>query len=433
MNTEKSKKAFEEAKKYIPGGVNSPVRAFKNVGTYPLFIARAKGSKIYDIDGNEFIDFVGSWGPMFLGHAKECITEAVRTAAENGLSFGAPCAAETELAKLITELVPCIDVVRMVNSGTEATMSALRLARGYTGRNIIVKFEGCYHGHSDSLLIKAGSGAATFGSASSAGVPEDFAKYTLVLPYNDIDSLTKAFNKMGNEIAAVIVEPVAGNMGVVPPADGFLQAIRNLTAEYGSLFIADEVMTGFRLSPSGALGLYGIDADIVTFGKIIGGGMPVGAYGGKRDIMEFVSPSGPVYQAGTLSGNPLAMAAGLAQLRYICNHTNIYDEVEKKGAYLEREFKSVAEQNGIPVCVNRVGSMLSVFFTDNDVTDFKTASACNTECFKLYFNEMLNRGIYLAPSQFESLFLSDAHTDSDLEKTVQAFGEVMSIIKKIVV
>ena len=428
MNTNKSKTAFDEAKKYIPGGVNSPVRAFANVGTHPLFIAKAKGSRVYDIDGNEFIDYVGSWGPMFIGHAKECVTEAVKSAVDNGLSFGAPCLAETELAKRICDIVPCVDVVRMVNSGTEATMSAIRLARGYTGRNIIVKFEGCYNGHSDSLLIKAGSGVATFGSASSAGVPEDFAKYTLVLPYNDEAALDSAFEKMGSEIAGVIIEPVAGNMGVVPPREGFLQKIRLLTEKHGSVFIIDEVMTGFRLSLSGAIGRFGIDADIVTFGKIIGGGMPVGAYGGKREIMEFVSPTGPVYQAGTLSGNPLAMAAGNAQLEYLQEHTDIYEEIEQKGAYLEREFKAAAEKHGIDIRINRVGSMMSVFFTDTDVVDFETACKSDTERFKKYFNEMLRRGIYLAPSQFESLFLCDAHTEEDLEKTAKAFGEVMEIL-----
>ncbi len=428
MNTEKSKAAFNEAKKYIPGGVNSPVRAFANVGDYPLFISRAKGSRIYDIDGNEFVDFVGSWGPMFLGHCKECVTEAVSKALGNGLSFGAPCLAETELAKRICKTVPSVDVVRMVNSGTEATMSAIRLARGFTGRDIIVKFEGCYHGHSDSLLIKAGSGAATFGSASSAGVPEDFAKYTLVLPYNNIEALENAFAKWGDKIAGVIVEPVAGNMGVVAPKNGFLETIRSLTEKHGSIFIVDEVMTGFRLSPSGAVGRFNLNPDLVTFGKIIGGGMPVGAYGGRRDIMEFVSPTGPVYQAGTLSGNPLAMAAGNAQLKYLEENAYIYEEIEKKGEYLEREFTAAAKKNGVNIQVNRVGSMMSVFFNENPVTDFASSSKSDTEKFKRYFNEMLKRGIYLAPSQFESLFLSDAHTDEDLEKTVKAFGEVMEIL-----
>lgn len=428
MNTGKSKEAFEEAKKYIPGGVNSPVRAFANVGTHPLFIARAKGSKIFDIDGNEYIDYVGSWGPMFLGHLKDVVIEAVKKAADNGMSFGAPCLGETELAKRICSMVDSVDVVRMVNSGTEATMSAIRLARGFTGRNIIVKFEGCYHGHSDSLLIKAGSGAATFGSASSAGVPEDFAKYTLVLPYNDTKTLENAFEKYGSEIAGVIIEPVAGNMGVVIPKDGYLQKIRELTKKYGSVFIVDEVMTGFRLSPSGALGRFGLDADIVTFGKIIGGGMPVGAYGGKREIMEFVSPTGPVYQAGTLSGNPLAMAAGNAQLKYISENHYIYEEIESKGQYLEESFKKSAHKYGIDIQINRVGSMMSIFFTDTAVVDFKTACLSDTERFKKYFNEMLKRGIYLAPSQFESLFLSDAHTKEDIEKTAAAFDEVMGIL-----
>lgn len=428
MNTEKSKNAFDKAKKYIPGGVNSPVRAFANVGTHPLFIDRAKGSRIYDIDGNEFIDYVGSWGPMFLGHGKNCVTEAVKTVADNGLSFGAPCLAETELAERICEIVPCVDKVRMVNSGTEATMSALRLARGYTGRDIIVKFEGCYHGHSDSLLIKAGSGAATFGSASSSGVPEAFAKYTVVLSYNDEQALTALFDRLGNEIAGVIVEPVAGNMGVVLPKKGFLQKIRSLTKQYCSVFIVDEVMTGFRLSLSGAVGRFGLDADIVTFGKIIGGGMPVGAYGGKKEIMDFVSPDGPVYQAGTLSGNPLAMAAGNAQLKYLQEHTEIYDKIEKKGEYLENAFKLAAEKNGIAIRINRVGSMLSVFFTNDAVIDFKSACKSDTQRFKKYFNEMLKRRIYLAPSQFEALFLSDAHTDDDLERTVKAFDEVMEIL-----
>ncbi len=428
MNTEKSKTAFNKAKKYIPGGVNSPVRAFASVGTHPLFIAGANGSRIYDIDGNEFIDYVGSWGPIFLGHAKKCVTDAVKTAADNGLSFGAPCIAETELAQRICDIVPCVDKVRMVNSGTEATMSALRLARGYTGRDIIIKFEGCYHGHSDSLLIKAGSGAATFGSASSAGVPEEFAKYTIVLPYNDVDALERTFEKYGNKTAAVIVEPVAGNMGVVLPENGFLQKIRSLTKKYDSIFIVDEVMTGFRLSLSGAIGLFGLDADIITFGKIIGGGMPVGAYGGKKAVMDFVSPSGPVYQAGTLSGNPLAMAAGNTQIKYLQEHTEIYDEVEKKGEYLEKEFKSAAKKNGVDICINRIGSMLSIFFTDKAVVDFDSACGSDTEKFKKYFNEMLRRGIYLAPSQFESVFLSDAHTYEDLKKTARAFSEVMKIL-----
>ncbi|MCC8169421.1 MAG: glutamate-1-semialdehyde 2,1-aminomutase [Oscillospiraceae bacterium] len=429
MNTSKSKSAFEDAKRYIPGGVNSPVRAFANVGMNPLFIDKAAGSKIYDIDGNEYIDYVGSWGPMLLGHAFSPVVEAVREAACGSTSFGAPCISETRLAKCICETVSCVDVVRMVNSGTEATMSAIRLARGYTGRNLIIKFEGCYHGHSDSLLIKAGSGALTFGSASSAGVVEELAKYTLVLPYNDFDAVEDAFKKFGEEIAAVIIEPVAGNMGVVKPADGFLLKIRELTREYKSVFIVDEVMTGFRVSPSGAVGLFGIEPDIITFGKIIGGGLPVGAYGGKREIMEFISPLGPVYQAGTLSGNPLAMAAGLAQLTYLRENPQIYDLLEESGAYLEAGFNEAAKTAGADVCINRVGSMMSVFFTKERVEDFDTANTSDTEKFKIYFKSMLNSGIYLAPSQFEAVFLSAAHSRSDLDKTIEAAFKAMKAIQ----
>ena len=429
MNTDTSKKAFAEAKKYIPGGVNSPVRAFANVGTYPLFIEKASGSKIYDIDQNEYIDYVGSWGPMLLGHAFPPVVEAVRETALGSTSFGAPCLSETELAKTICDMIDCIDTVRMVNSGTEATMSAIRLARGYTGRNIIIKFEGCYHGHSDSLLIKAGSGALTFGSASSAGVVEDLAKYTLVLPYNDFEAVEGAFERYGEDIAAVIIEPVAGNMGVVPPKDGYLMKIQELTKEYKSVFIVDEVMTGFRVSPTGATGLYGLSPDIITFGKIIGGGLPVGAYGGKREIMEYISPTGPVYQAGTLSGNPLAMAAGLAQLRYLRENPHIYAELEEKGQYLENGFNDAAKTAGVDVCVNRVGSMLSVFFTDERVTDFATALSSDKEKFKTYFNAMLREGIYLAPSQFEAVFLSAAHTKEDLDKTINAAYTAMKSIK----
>lgn len=425
MNTSKSKAAFEEAKKYIPGGVNSPVRAFANVGTYPLFIEKASGSKIYDIDGNEYIDYVGSWGPMLLGHAYPAVIEAVQKTALGSTSFGAPCINETRLAKCICEMIDCVDVVRMVNSGTEATMSAIRLARGYTGRSIIIKFEGCYHGHSDSLLIKAGSGALTFGSASSAGVVEDLAKHTLVLPYNDFEAVENAFKKFGEEIAAVIIEPVAGNMGVVIPKDGFLLKIQELTQKYKSIFIVDEVMTGFRVSPTGAAGRFGLSPDIITFGKIIGGGLPVGAYGGKREIMEFVSPTGPVYQAGTLSGNPLAMAAGLAHLTYLRDNPQIYTQLEESGAYLEKGFKEAAEAAGVDICLNRVGSMMSIFFTKEQVIDFDTACTSDAEKFKQYFKAMLSQGIYLAPSQFEAVFLSAAHSKEDLDKTIDASFNAM--------
>ena len=417
MNTTRSAAAFAEAKKYIPGGVNSPVRAFANVGANPLFISRAAGSRIYDIDGNEYIDYVGSWGPMLLGHAFEPVVNAVKAAAENSLSFGAPTLAETELARLVCGLSG-VDEVRMVNSGTEATMSAIRLARGFTGRDMIIKFEGCYHGHSDSLLIKAGSGALTFGAASSAGVPSDFAKHTLVLPYNDFEAVRAAFEKF--EIAGVIIEPIAGNMGVVPPKDGFLEELRRLTEVNGAVFIVDEVMTGFRVSPSGACGLYGIKPDIVTFGKIIGGGMPVGAYGGKREIMEFISPSGPVYQAGTLSGNPAAMAAGCAQLSYLKNNPQVYEEIEEKSDRLEKGLKNAADAAGVSVCINRVASMLCVFFTEESVVDFKTAYTSDTERFGRYFLSMLKQGIYLAPSQFETVFVSNAHSIDDIDRTTEA-------------
>lgn len=427
MVSPKSTAAFREAKKYIPGGVNSPVRAFANVGSDPLFIKKAHGSKIYDIDGREYIDFVGSWGPMLLGHAFPNVTEAIKAAAENSASFGAPTIAETETAKLICEMAH-VDKVRMVNSGTEATMSAIRLARGFTGRDLIIKFEGCYHGHSDSLLIKAGSGALTFGAASSAGVPEDFARHTLVLPYNDFDALNGAFKKFGNSIAGIIIEPVAGNMGVVPPKDGFLKEIRSLTSKYGSVFIVDEVMTGFRVSPSGACGLYGIEPDIITFGKIIGGGLPVGAYGGKKEIMDFISPTGPVYQAGTLSGNPIAMAAGKAQLSFIKDHPHIYDDIEKRSAQLENGLKHAAEKAGVPVQVNRVASMLSVFFTEIPVTDFKTAVTSDTNMFKKYFLSMLENGVYLAPSQFESVFIGMAHSEDDINKTISAAETAFSVL-----
>lgn len=425
MNIQNSINAYNRAKKYIPGGVNSPVRAYRNVGSAPLFIDKAKGSRVYDIDGNEFIDYVGSWGPMILGHAKEEIVDAVKRAAEFSTSFGAPSLAETRLAEIICGKVKNAELVRMVNSGTEATMSAIRLARGYTGRDIIIKFEGCYHGHSDSLLIKSGSGALTFSAASSAGVPKEFAKNTVVLPYNDISALEEVFGEIGDKIAAVIVEPVAGNMGVVLPKPGFLEIIRSLTKKHGGIFIVDEVMTGFRLSPGGACERFGLDPDIITFGKIIGGGLPVGAYAGRRDIMSFISPDGPVYQAGTLSGNPLAMAAGIAQMEYLDKNPEIYDIIEKRSAKLEMGLKKASEKAGINTVINRCGSMMSVFFKKGEVYDLKSASESDTNCFAQYFKEMLNRGIYLAPSQFEAVFISAAHSDEDIERTIQAAEDVM--------
>ena len=431
MNNSKSKSAFEKAKKFIAGGVNSPVRAFANVGTTPRFIERAKGSKIYDIDGNEFIDYVGSWGPMFLGHAYDKVTKAIQETAEKSCSFGAPCEKETLLAEKICNLVKPVELVRMVNSGTEATMSAIRLARGYTNREIIVKFEGCYHGHSDSLLIKAGSGALTFGTPSSAGVPSDFAKYTITLPYNNINALEKCFTEYGDRIAGVIVEAVAGNMGVVPPAKNFLETIRNLTTRYGALFIVDEVMTGFRLSLSGACGRFNLSPDIITFGKIIGGGLPVGAYGGKREIMSCVSPLGKVYQAGTLSGNPLAMSAGLVMLNELTERPEIYDHVENISAKLEDGIRHCAEKYNVTVQINRVGSMLSVFFTDKPVYDFSSATLSDTDKFSVWFNSMLSQGIYLAPSQYEAVFVSDAHTDEDIEKTIACAEKAMYEVSRL--
>lgn len=426
MDTSKSKEAFERARQCIPGGVNSPVRAFANVGRHPLFIEKAKGAYIWDIDQNQYIDYVGSWGPMVLGHCFADVVEAVREAACQGTSFGAPCVYETMLAELICQMTEGVDLVRMVNSGTEATMSALRLARGFTGRDLIIKFEGCYHGHSDSLLIQAGSGALTFGSTSSAGVPADTARHTLVLPYNDFEALEAAFSKMGEQIAAVIFEPVCGNMGVVPPKEGYLAHIRDLTQRWGAVMIMDEVMTGFRLSLGGAQQYYGVTPDLITFGKIIGGGLPVGAYGGRRDIMDYVSPSGPVYQAGTLSGNPLAMRAGIAQLSYLRRHPKIYTELEQKSARLEKGLLEAASAAGIRVCINRVGSMMSVFFTGESVIDFKSANTSDTGLFGRYFNGMLNQGIYLAPSQFEAVFVSAAHTEADIDTTLQAARKVFS-------
>lgn len=420
MQFTKSTLAFTEANKYIPGGVNSPVRAFKSVTVDPPFIKRGNGSKIYDIDGNEYIDYVGSWGPLILGHCHPEVIEALKNTAEMGTSFGAPTEIETEMAKLICEAVPSVEMVRMVNSGTEATMSALRLARGYTGRDIIVKFIGNYHGHSDSLLVKAGSGALTHGVPDSPGVPVDIVKNTISAKYNDIEGLKNIFHKYGKNIAAVIIEPVAGNMGVVPSTKEFMKFLREITKEYGSLLIMDEVMTGFRLSYNCAQSLYNVDPDITCFAKIIGGGLPVGAYGGKRKIMEEMSPLGSVYQAGTLSGNPLAMAAGVTTLKILRDNPRIYKDIEKKAKRLEEGFKDNATSLGIDVTINRVGSMLCPYFTKNIVNDFDSALTSDTEKFASYFEEMLKEGIYLSPSQFESSFVSHAHSEEDIEKTIKA-------------
>ncbi|MFD2670505.1 glutamate-1-semialdehyde 2,1-aminomutase [Marinicrinis sediminis] len=420
----KSREAFEAAKKIIPGGVNSPVRAFKSVSLTPPFIEKGKGSRIWDIDGNTYLDYIGSWGPLILGHAHPEVVEAIKQTAERGTSFGAPTELETSMAQLVVDRVPSIEVVRMVNSGTEATMSALRLARGYTKRNKILKFEGCYHGHADSLLIKAGSGVATLGLPDSPGVTEATAAHTITVPYNDLASVKLAFDQFGEEIAAVIVEPVAGNMGVVPPAEGFLQGLRTITERYGSLLIFDEVMTGFRVGLNSAQGRFGVTPDLTCLGKVIGGGLPVGAYGGKREIMEQVAPSGPIYQAGTLSGNPLAMVAGYTTLMKL-GEPGVYEELEQKGARLEEGFRQNAAEKGMACTINRVGSMVCPFFTDQDVVNYETASTSDLKCFAAYFGHLLDLGVSIAPSQYEGMFVSTAHTASDIEQTIEAHREAL--------
>ncbi len=421
MNYDKSITAFSEAKKHIPGGVNSPVRSFRNVGGNPIFIASAKGSKVTDIDKNEYIDYVGSWGPMILGHAYPEVIKTIQLTAERGTSYGAPTLLETEMAEQIKRMVPSIDMVRMVNSGTEATMSALRLARGYTGRELVVKFEGCYHGHNDSFLIKAGSGALTHGTPDSPGVTAGTAASTLTAKYNDLDSVQKLFNEFKNQIAALILEPITGNMGVVIPTQEFIQGIRTLCTEHGVVLIFDEVMTGFRVGKGCAQQLLGVTPDLTTFGKIIGGGLPVGAYGGKQEIMDMLAPKGPVYQAGTLSGNPLAMAAGLCMLQHLESTIGVYDELESKSAKLELGLLQAAKETNIPIVINRVGSMFTMFFTTlQSVGSFDDVMKCDTERFSNFFKLSLGAGVYLAPSQFEAGFVSTAHTDEDIEKTIQA-------------
>jgi glutamate-1-semialdehyde 2,1-aminomutase len=419
--------AFKEAVQLLPGGVNSPVRAFKSVKMDPIFMARGKGSKIYDIDGNEYIDYVLSWGPLILGHTNDAVVEAIKKVAELGTSFGAPSLIENELAKLVIERVPSIEMVRMVSSGTEATMSALRLARGYTGRNKIVKFEGCYHGHGDSLLIKAGSGVATLGLPDSPGVPEGIAQNTITVPYNDLESLRYAFEQYGDDIAAIIVEPVAGNMGVVLPQPGYLQGLRDITTEFGALLIFDEVMTGFRVDYNCAQGHYGVTPDLTCLGKVIGGGLPVGAYGGRKEIMEQVAPAGPIYQAGTLSGNPLAMSAGLATLTQLTPEH--YSEFNRKAEMLENGIRTAAQNYDIPHTINRVGSMVGFFFTNEEVTNYEQAKTANLDYFTTYYREMANQGIFLPPSQFEGLFLSTVHSDEDIQKTLDAMDKAFSVIK----
>lgn len=414
----KSKTLFERAKKHIPGGVNSPVRAYGSVGKTPRFIASAKGDRIVDVDGNEYIDYVCSWGPGILGHAPERVIKKVQEACELGLTYGAPTQQEVELAELIAELVPSMEVSRLVSSGTEAVMSAIRTARGYTGRDKIIKFKGCYHGHSDGLLVKAGSAALTTSVPDSAGVPADYTKHTLVALYNDKKSVEDLFSANPGEIAAVIVEPVAANMGVVLPEQGFLEFLREITSRYGALLIFDEVITGFRLALGGAQEYFGVTPDLTTLGKIVGGGMPIGAYGGKTEIMRMISPDGPVYQAGTLSGNPIATATGIETLKMLKENPDIYRDLETKTIRLAQTVKDAAKGN---VAVNQIGSLMSIFFTDQNVTDYNSAVSSNLEAYASYFGYMLDRGIYLAPSQFEAMFVSDAHTDEDIARTCELF------------
>lgn len=426
-----SEQLFDQAKKFIPGGVNSPVRAFKAVGGTPVFVNRAQGAYLYDCEDKRYIDYVLSWGPMILGHAHPAITEAVIEKLKLGLSFGTPTEIETQLARQLCAIMPNMDLVRMVSSGTEATMSAIRLARGYTGRDKIIKFEGCYHGHSDSLLIKAGSGALTMGVPSSPGVPAALANHTITLTYNDIEGVKKAFSEIGDQVAAIIVEPVAGNMNCVPPIEGFLQTLRSQCDAYGSVLIIDEVMTGFRLGLTGAQGYYNVEADLTTLGKVIGGGMPVGAFGGKREIMEQIAPLGPVYQAGTLSGNPVAMAAGLAQLSEI-QKDGFYEPLFKKTATLAKGLEKVARDASIPFTTNHVGTMFGGFFVDESfaldkkITNYQQVMNCNNERFNQFFHGLLDAGIYLAPASYEAGFMSAAHTDSDIQYTLEAAKKVMS-------
>ena len=419
MKRTQSDTLFQEAQKYIPGGVNSPVRAFKAVGGNPLFIAKAKGPRITDVDGNEFIDYVSSWGPLIFGHAHPSIVDAVSRQAQLGTSFGAPTELEIELAQKVTAAVPSIESVRLVSSGTEAALSALRLARGFTGRDKIVKFEGCYHGHGDSLLVKAGSGVLSLGLPDCPGIVADLAKNTLNLPYNDTQAVEQLFRQMGKEIACLIVEPIGGNMGVVPPQPGFLELLRKVTAESGALLIFDEVITGFRVSYGGAQKLYGVSPDLTCLGKIIGGGLPVGAYGGKKEIMDHIAPVGAVYQAGTLSGNPLAVTAGIEMLNLL-SQPGVYEDLENKSERLCKGFKKNVKKLGVTATFTRVGSMFSMFFTDQEIVNFDSVKTSDTDLFKRYFNAMLEEGIYIAPSQFEAGFMSAVHTDDDIDQTIAA-------------
>ncbi len=425
----KSEQLFQQAQKTIPGGVNSPVRAFKSVGGTPVFIDSANGAYLYDVDGKKYIDYIGSWGPMLLGHNHPAIREAVIKAAEKGLSFGAPCPAEITMAETICELVPSMEMVRMVSSGTEATMSAIRLARGFTGRNSILKFEGCYHGHADSLLVKAGSGALTLGVPNSPGVPADFAKYTLTAEFNNLEQVKQIFAEQGADLACIIVEPVAGNMNCIPPAPGFLEGLRALCDQYGTVLIFDEVMTGFRVALGGAQAYYNIKPDLTTLGKIIGGGMPVGAFGGRRDIMQHIAPLGGVYQAGTLSGNPIAMAAGLAALTEI-RKPGVYEVLTAKTTQLIEGLAAVAKEVGIPLATTQVGGMFGLFFSkETQITNYQQATQCDIEAFKRFFHLMLDQGVYLAPSAYEAGFLSIAHSDDDLAYTIAAAKKAFEQLK----
>jgi glutamate-1-semialdehyde 2,1-aminomutase len=419
MDNSRSRSLFEKAKQFIPGGVNSPVRAFRAVGGSPLFMKRAKGAFLFDEDGNEFIDLINSWGPMILGHAHPVVEEAVRNALHDSASFGAPTAREVEMAELICSIIPSVERVRMVNSGTEATMSAIRVARGYTGRDKIIKMEGCYHGHGDSFLIAAGSGALTFGTPDSPGVTKGTARDTLIAPFNDLVAVENLIRENRDEVASIILEPVVGNMGCVPPAPGYLEGLRSICDQHGIVLIFDEVMTGFRLAAGGAQEKFGVKPDLTTLGKIIGGGLPVGAYGGRKEIMECVSPAGPVYQAGTLSGNPLAMAAGLAMLRYIAQNPSIYDQLEKVSGALSVGMEAEIKQVGLNFTINRVGSMLTLFFTDAQVVDFSTAKSADASLFAKYFQHMLGQGVYLPPSQFEAMFISTS-IDQDIVERILA-------------
>ena len=428
LKTDKSRKLQKRAEQLIPGGVNSPVRAFRAVGADPRFIVRGSGSRIWDADGNEYIDYVGSWGPLILGHAPPGVVEGISAAARNGTSFGASTSSEADLAEIVMSAFPHIEKIRFVSSGTEATMSAIRLARAYTKRKYIVKFEGCYHGHADALLVKAGSGVATLGIPGSAGVPEEFIQFTLALPFNDHDALEHAFTKFKRQIACVIVEPVVGNMGCVPPERGYLDELREITHRDNTLLIFDEVMTGFRVAFGGAQELYGIIPDLTTLGKIIGGGLPVGAYGGQSEIMDLVAPLGPMYQAGTLSGNPLTMAAGLATLRYLRDHRKmIYSRLDKVCGELVEGIAAAANDAGVPICYNRVGSMFTWFFTAGPVTNWDSAARSDTEAFGSFFRFMLDNGIYLPPSQFEAAFLSAAHTAEDVQQTIAAAKQAFAL------